>query len=533
MSPPPDDPTRRDLLRVVTLAGVTLVVGCPAPGPPGKADDTEAGDTPPGDDTGEDTDTGDPPRPPPTGCIFVSVDEQGPDLFSHRGHPEVHTPELDRLAAEGVSLSHLYTAAPICAPTRQSLLTGLFPQEHGQLTNGHVFHQDNPTLAGFFTDQGLATACFGKLHTQNDESLHTFGFQRVLTTDSGAAWDAAMDRWIDWSAPRPPRDAADDAIFAEGPVNGMRGRPLDDLGRSDDWVLLQEALAWLREHREERFFLYLSFRAPHYPWDLPREHYYRFDPAEVTLPEVLPGDRDDTIGATWSDARWGWSELSEPWTRLCLARYLGAIEWVDRLMGELRRALEELGILDTTLLTYTSDHGEMAGAKGLWLKSVHYDPACRKPFIARLPGTLPAGGVSGALVSEVDLWPTVAGLMGLGEALSEARPALRGVDRSAALLTPDDPSLGAAQVFSVESLSAWDRPPWQLMCRGPRYKLIRYRGPDDLPSEWELYDMEQDPGEQVNLHGQPDLAEVEAELDAAMDAFLASIREPAFPVTEA
>ena len=453
--------------------------------------------------------------------LYISSDEHNPKALGFEGHPDAITPNLDRLAAEGMVLSRVYTTTPVCASTRQSMLTGLWPQEHGQLGNGYVFHELSWTLAEHFTDQGLSTACFGKLHTQNDEETHSFGFQTFISTASGARWDDLYAAYVE-GLDQPIPDPEHTPIFEEIPFAGFDGHPLADPRRDDDYIMLQEAIAWLRAHKDERFFLYVSFRAPHYPWRLPDEHYYRYDPATMTLPENIPGDLDDCrIGAHWVEEL-GWDGMTEEQTRLCLALYMGAVSWIDTLVGELLKVLEELGLVNSTAVVYTSDHGDMLGEKGLWLKSCFFDGAVRKPLIVRAPGHIPSGTRSDALLSELDLWPTLAGLIQADVGLD----GLTGQDHSGVLL--GERETGRDVVFSMYGISERETYPWLMMARDERYKLVRYRTWTWDETAYELYDLALDPTEIENIHEDPSLAERKASLSAAMDACLAGMRSPTF-----
>ncbi|MCK6517102.1 sulfatase-like hydrolase/transferase [Myxococcota bacterium] len=532
--------TRRALLQgagalSVVGAGFTLQA-CRAPSGKDATDDTEADDTGLVDSVGEDSggedsggdDTEDsgvedgPVARSQLSVLYISSDEHNPKALGFEGHPDAMTPNLDRLAAEGMVLNRVYTTMPVCAPTRQSLLTGLWPQEHGQLSNAYVFNELNWTLAEHFTEQGFATACFGKLHTQNDEETHSFGFQSFISTASGARWDELYAAYVE-GLDQPIGDPEHEAIFADIPFSGFDGHPLADPRRDDDYVLLQEAIAWLRAHKDERFFLYVSFRAPHYPWRLPNDYYYRYDPAMMTLPENIAGDLDDCrIGAHWVEEM-GWDGMTEEQSRLCLALYMGAVSWIDTLVGELLAVLEELGLSKSTAVVYTSDHGDMLGEKGLWLKSTFFEGAARKPFIVRAPGHIPPGTRSDAMLSEIDLWPSLAGLIEANAGLES----LSGQDHSGVFL--GETATGRDVVLSMYGLNPTDTDPWLMMARDDRYKLVRYRTWTWDETAYELYDLSLDPTEIDNIHDDPSLADKKAELSAAMDACLAGMRDSAFP----
>lgn len=515
--------SRRHLLKGLASGGVVIgLYGCKGRDVDSSRDSVpgDSGDSSPDDTRLDSEHSDDPVDLSEFNVLTISADELHPGFLGFMGHPDARTPNLDALRAQSLLCTRVYVSYPICAPTRSSLLTGLFPQEHGQFYNNWVLHEGYDTFPAHFARGGFRTACFGKLHTQNDEATNTFGFGTLLSVESGAPWEAVWERYAG-ELPRSDPDPADEAVLLGCPYSGFTGRPLADPNEDDDYILVQEAIAWMREHAGERFFLYVSMRSPHYPWDLPSAWYYLHEPSVVTLPEVDPEDYKDSFGAVASMRDHDWSTMTEEQSRLCMARYLGAIAWHDHLVGLLLAALEELGLSQKTLVAWTSDHGDMAGEKGLWLKKVMFDAAARKPLLLRMPGVLPEGGSSDVLLSEVDLWATMGGLVGM-----QQLPGVRGRDRSAALLGLEE---GPQRVFAVAGIEEWDGHPWMVMCREARYKFVRYRPAEGHQQGLELYDMDVDPNEVVNLAYEEGYAAVVDELSVAVDIFLSSVQEPAFP----
>lgn len=519
---------RRRVLAGLASGGVVLGLGA-CRGDKAPPDDSRpGGDSGSGDSGSDDSVTESQPHSGDSGggegpynILTISADELHPGFLSVLGHPDARTPNLDALRAQGMLCTRVYVSYPLCGPTRASLLTGLFPQEHGQFHNSYMLHEGYDTLPAHYTRAGFKTACFGKLHTQNDESKHFFGFETLLSVESGVPWSVV---WKEYAGdlPRSEADPADFALFKDMPYDGFNGRPLADPREDDDYILVQEAIAWLREHAGERFFLYVSLRAPHYPFDLPTDYYYLHDPAAVTLPTVDPNDYLDSVAARASMSDHSWGTMTEDQTRLVMARYLGAVAWHDHLVGQLLAALEELGLAERTLVAWVSDHGDMAGEKGLWLKNVMFDAAARKPLLLRLPGVIAPGSTSEVLLSEVDLWPTLGGLAGTTGEI----PNIRGRDRSAALLGLED---GPEHVYAVAGIDTWDGHPWMVMARDSRYKLTRYR-PSEGKRAYELYDLDLDPQEVLNLAEDGTYADKLAELSGAIDRLLNSIAEPLHPL---
>ncbi|MCB9796994.1 MAG: sulfatase-like hydrolase/transferase [Alphaproteobacteria bacterium] len=466
----------------------------------------------------------------PWNVLFICSDEHNPKVLGFAGHPAVKTPNLDAMAAQSLRCTHTYVASPICAPTRQSWLTGLYPQEHGQVANQFVFDPRNPTLIERVRDAGYATSCLGKLHTNTPELDGAFGFERLLNHNDKERWQAIAGPYADPSAAKPYFDPDDDALIKAMPGKsgqGFRSRVRPDLGSSNDFVLVEEAKKTLAAADGSRpFFLYVSLRFPHYPFDLPEDFYYRHAPASLPPPPSPPADRSATPGAAHSARRRSWDEMSEAQRRLLQARYYGAVEFTDHLVGELLGALEASGRAQDTLVVYTTDHGDMAGEKALWLKSVMFDAAARKPLLLRMPGELAQGQRFDGLLSEVDLLPSVMGLIGLGAQVPED---ISGRDLSAALRSGD---AGRAR----EAVVAYDqvdeaRHARVSMIRTARHKYVVYDDPKRFPdAPAELYDMAEDPEEERSLGADPSTEALRAELAEQLRAAAATLRAPRFPI---
>ncbi|MCP4805361.1 MAG: sulfatase-like hydrolase/transferase [Proteobacteria bacterium] len=441
--------------------------------------------------------------------LYLCSDEHNPALL---GHDIVETPNLDRLRAESVDCQASYVASPVCAPTRQSWITGLYPPEHGQLANQYVFDARTPTLIQNFRDAGYRTTCLGKLHTWGDEVDGALGFERILNessegwTDVKRAWRATNDK--------PFFDEEDAKLFGTMPFGKrFRGRVRPDETTCASWMLTQEARVALRSPPKDPFFLYVSLRAPHYPFDLPQPWYHRYRADEMP---GATGPSPEASRSTRLQARLHrWHELLPEHHRLLQARYFGAVTYMDHLIGQVLDELDAQGLRDNTLVVYSSDHGDMTGERGGWLKHTMFDPSARKPLLLRVPAVAPQ--VYPHLISEVDVLQTVAGLVGV----PSDGP---GIDLSDALLSGES---GRETAFATDYVQE-DGRIGMSMVRGKRFKLTRYELPTFQPAV-ELFDMEGDPGETVDLADDPLYAPVVADLVERDDAFRGSQLRPSFP----
>lgn len=364
-----------------------------------------------------------------------------------------------------------------------------------------------------FRAAGYRTTCLGKLHTWNSERDGDLGFDSILNEKSGEAWTEVHRRWR-ISREQPEFDATDAPLFGTMPFGErFRGRVRPDPGSCGSWLLTQEATQALRNTGSDPFFLYVGLRSPHYPFDLPRPWYHRFDPKE--MPGAFGPPSSQSRGTQLQAHRRGWGRLSPEHHRLLQARYYAAVEYTDYLVGLVLDELEASGQADNTLVVYTSDHGDMAGERGCWLKHTMFDASARKPLLIRGAG-LPTGNYD-HLVSEVDVLPTIAALAGIPHPFE-----ISGRDLSGALRSG---SSGRETCFASDFINEKGEMA-MTMARGKRFKLTRYTAPTWGDESVELFDMEQDPGEEQDLAPDPLYEPVVEELMSREQTWRTGLRAP-------
>ncbi|MBI3972245.1 MAG: sulfatase-like hydrolase/transferase [Chloroflexi bacterium] len=466
----------------------------------------------------------------PWNVLAITSDEHNAKMLGCAGHPVVRTPNLDRLASEGTRFTKAYCAQPICAPTRQTFITGLYSFEHGQYGNGYVFDKRHPTWAHHFGRCGYTTGCIGKMHTNNEDYHYGFDVRvsRSMISDEikarreqhpptddphdKALFDAVTDNWG-----KPPR---------------LRARIARDGDLEPDGVMTNEAIAFLRRHGPAGrkggapFFLHASLSQPHWPWVLPEAFYYMYDPSTIDYVPYRPGELDHNAFALRRRRAFGWEANTDEQNRLARARYCGAVSWLDHNVGRLLDTLDALGLAEHTLVVYFTDHGDMASEKGLWLKSLLYESSARVPLIMRMPGVIAPGAVNETLVNHADLFPTLAALAGTGDRLPER---ISGLDLSRCITDGTDGVEGPRFTIAFDGVYRDGSGCAQLMARSGQFKLIQY-DVDDPGQRDVLYDLEDDPDETRNLADDPAYAEVVREHEAAFAAFFAKLRPPLFPV---
>ena len=479
------------------------------------------------------------------------------DAVGAYGNPVVSTPNLDRLAREGVRFGRAYVTNPFCMPSRASILTGRWPHAHGLWDNGVRLPPDTPTLATALGALGYRTAIVGKGH------LDVHG--AADSPDRMAGWDdpALAARWEGrpyygfqeqrrTNGHNQPAGQYGDFLYREHPhavplmkMENALEPPVGHCWKSALPVELHSstyvgdnAVEFIRRQAsaETPFFLWASFPDPHEPFCPPRPYCDMYDPAAMPPPLRRPGetlDKPPHFRGEVDGAHPGWrpygrfsqarEDRSEAEDRYAKALYYGMVSLIDHNVGRILAALEETGQLDDTIVVYVSDHGELLGdhwlyAKGPW----HYDACTRVPLMVRYPAAAPAGRVVDDFVSLADLVPTLCELTGApytswppgpgddpgGVPPPGALPDVQGISLVPAL-RGEGP--GRSQVMT-EFAWRFVADLHQKTLRTRDWRITAYAG----RPYGELYDLREDPDELVNRWDDPALRGVRGELTAAL-----------------
>ena len=469
-------------------------------------------------------------------------------------NPEIRTPNLDRLAEQGMLFNRAYTVNPTCTPTRASLITGKYPSQHGAWSLGTKLSETEHTIGEDFVEAGYRTGLVGKAHfqplagTPEYPSLESYPIMQDL------------DFWRDFHGPfygfehiEVCRNHTDEAHVGqhyalwmeENGLENWRDYYLPPTGNNEGqyrkWLIPEEFHydAWIAERTNalleqysrdgESFFLWASFFDPHPKYLAPEPWDTMYDPDELTVPSATEGEHEanpphfrltqeeDPDFSPWRESGQGLHgfhshvhddrELAKD-----IACYYGMISLMDKYIGSILDRLEELGLAENTLVVFTTDHGHFYGHHGLIAKGAfHYEDMIRLPFIARWPGHIPAGERSDALISLVDLPVTFLHAAGIEVPRTmtgcDIRPALTGegeVRDHVLVENRHEPTTIHAKTYVDE-----------------RYKLTVYFNRD----YGELFDLEEDPGEVNNLWDDPDHQELKAELTRKL-LFAEMAKEP-------
>ena len=417
--------------------------------------------------------------------LFIAVDDLRDWVGHLGGHPNATTPHIDRLAKRGVSFTRAYCSAPLCNPSRISLLTGVAPSKSGVYGNGEKLRQKLPdavTLMQHFRASGYSVRGAGKIF--HGTSAYDMDSWDIFFKSSGSKKhrvkrDSSLPKsaWVPWGALACSDDEMLDGINAK-------------------WIITE-----LKKPQEKPFFLAYGLTKPHLTWSVPQK-YFDLHPLEgIKLPPTKKGDLDDLPAFGKKLAREVYDPSGErdfavkpngdhanvivnnQWLKAVQA-YLATISFADAQIGRVLDALDRSGHADNTIVVLWGDHGWHLGEKNHWRKHALWDVSTRTPLIFSAPQGVAKDKLCQRPVSLIDIYPTLIDLCGL--------PKRRGLDGQSLKSLLENPE------------RKWDRP--VVITYGlnnhavqtERWRYIRYRDGGQ-----ELYDHERDPNEWTNLASIP------------------------------
>ncbi|MFV2069117.1 MAG: sulfatase [Pirellulales bacterium] len=428
--------------------------------------------------------------------IFILTDNQGAWTLGCYGNPDIRTPHIDRLAAEGVRFTRALSSNPVCSPTRATFLTGLLPSQHGVHSFLDPKFMMGPeaynTLAEFTSlgeilrDAGYACGLSGKWHL-GANLTPSEGFEFWVTKPDGST-----------------REFYDQQVIEDGKLRMEAGYT------TDLWT--RKGIRFIEQNKERPFFLLLAYNGPYALGRLMlnrarnRHADYYHDKQFMSFPR---------------DAMHPWQFHNKQFhnSQVAIERVAAETSGVDDGVGEIMATLERLGLDDNTLVVYAADQGWMGGQNGLWGMGDHTRPIgahelmMKIPFIVRHPGRIAAGKTCDLLVSNYDLLPSLLGYLDLGDKLPR-QPERPGRDVSPRL-RGEETAWDNVVFYEMETCRAVRTDRWKLVLRHPS-------GPH------ELYDMRSDPRERFNLYGEPGTESVKAELQDRLETFFARYADPRY-----
>lgn len=448
--------------------------------------------------------------------LLIMTDQQRTDTLGFMGKTPCRTPNMDRIAAEGISFDRAICTSPLCLPSRASIFTGQYPHQVDMMRNSDTIAVE-PTLTDRLRDRGYYTAYAGKWHLEPSGQPKAFrgrekalGLDDVHGGDERAKGVRQIDRWFDVAE---GQNSYDYSVWCEEqglpdgwPVSDpdvrTHRKPSMTIPRTkrqelppdstyDAWVT-DIALRFYDERpKDQPFFLVTSWFGPHPPFLIPEPYYSMVDPADIPEPPNFQPGANKPQANTTSFYHQLWLDHGEDWAawKKSVAVYWGYVTMMDDLLGRLMRRLEEDGVLDDTLLIFASDHGEMLGQHGLWHKMMPYEEALRVPLLMRWPGHIEPGIRSTAASSLIDIPATI--LNAVGEPTPDE---YLGRDLAPAFQDGGEWQSDAYRFAEHKPLGEWHRTvEWRLVTNN-RFKYVWNQGDLD-----EFYDLNADPYEMENL----------------------------------
>ena len=427
--------------------------------------------------------------------LFIAVDDLRPQLNCY-GRSQMISPNLDRLAREGMMFERTYCQQAVCAPSRASLLTGLRPD------STEIYDLDTPvrkqlpnvlTLPQHFKNNGYQTAGLGKLyhHHRDDQESFTRGVWHPNGTWPGYVTEEIAERrqrlWEEgdkkkkrWRVLGPPTESADvkDEVYPDGKIT-------------------QRAIQEMRRMKDGPFFLGVGYYKPHLAFACPQKYWDMYDRDKIDLADnpFRPKGAPDLAMHNWGELRAYHNipqkgRLSDEMARKLVHGYYACTTFIDTQVGKLLDGLERLGLADNTVVVLWGDHGWNLREHGLWCKHCNFETSVHAPLILKAPGIESPTWKSPALTEFVDIYPTLSDLCGL-----PLPDHLEGTSLVPLLERPN-------RNWKPAAFSQYPR--GRIMgysMKTDRYRYTEWQKPDSTVAARELYDHEEDPQENVNVAG--------------------------------
>lgn len=432
--------------------------------------------------------------------LFITTDQQRWDSLPCYGLDFMQTPNLNRLSKEGMVFDKCIVPSPVCVPCRASIMCGQYPSVTGVLGNSNWLPNHVPTWPSIIGQTGRRTAAIGKMHFNPWDALEGFD-ERIMAEDKRHIY--LPDHHVQFLA----------AHGLDRPHPTTLPQYYENLGASItprerkfhvDGFVGDQAAQWIDQNGSEPFAAWVSFPGPHDPYDPPEDMANLYANAPIPAPVGSP---DELITKPPAQRSRGAGTINNSMFRLDLSKatpehytkwrehYYANITLIDEGIGKMISALESHGVLDDTLIIFTSDHGDALGDHGLPFKGFFYDCMSRVPLIIRGPD-VPANQRSKSLVSTLDLVPLF-----YNACEAKAPATLQGEDITQ-LFNDPNATLREAAFSEIGG---------RTMVRTNTHKYAHY-----ADGSAELYDLENDPNEIENLAGNKDYSDAEHHLKSLL-----------------
>lgn len=452
------------------------------------------------------SDTQDQQRP---NILLLCTDQQRFDALGAAGNPEIHTPNLDRLAGQGARFTQCYVQNPVCGPSRASLMTGRYVHSHGLWANGVSLPDEATVITEPLAAAGYDCGLVGKYHLaacmkgRTEYAPPGMRVFRWAHDPYRGSSENAYHRYLKSVHPELYRRAVDSA----DPL-GFDSMPTE--AHYSHWIA-EETIDYLTESRrpDQPFFFIANFFDPHHGFGAPPEYLDRYDPEQLSRPVGSPAELatkpdiyTDASKESYGGHARGFADYSAEELQQVKAAYYAMVTLIDDEVGRILDTLDAQGLADDTIVIFTSDHGELLGDHQLMLKGpMMYDCSVRVPLLIRHPGRIAEGTVIDDLVQWIDLSATIVDAAGA--------PALPQAQGSSLLPRASGRTETPIRDWAISeyrnSGHPYDPPVHTTMVRHGRHKLVVHHGgpATNRSRQGELYDLAADPDELINLYDDP------------------------------
>ncbi|MCK4294024.1 MAG: sulfatase-like hydrolase/transferase [Planctomycetes bacterium] len=417
--------------------------------------------------------------------LFLFADQLGYTRCGYAGDDKARTPNIDKLALQGVNFHNAVSNMPVCSAYRASLFTGKYTTTTGMVINELHMRTDHECFGHVVTRSGYQTGYIGKWHLYANQLGNHYNPKNSFVPPGpdrlgfDGYWAAYNFHHIYYNA----------YYHTDSPEKIPYGQGAYEPDAQTDMMI-----EYLRGAAEsgKPFAAFLSYGTPHDPWsakNVPDKYREMFESVSLPNPPNYK-DRNDKYADGWGRLNPDQRRSLETWRR----NYYAMTANLDWNIGRLLEALDKAGLAENTIIVFTSDHGEMFGAQGRRAKNIFYEEAARVPFLMRWPKRIPAGSVADACLSTVDIMPTVLSLMNL-KVPKEAE----GMDLSHCALGRKGPEPQAAFLQNTGACAAWENAHEWRALRDKQYTYAVYR----VDKSELLFDNKNDPYQMTNLAADP------------------------------
>ena len=435
--------------------------------------------------------------------LLIMTDQHRKDAIGVYGNPIIRTPNLDSLASSGVRFENCYVQHAACMPSRACIFTGRYPMAHRVRTNGVPLPETETTLAHVFARHGYRTGGAGKFHFIPHYPYRSplpmmethpdpyYGFQEFHLGEDGRSGE----HWVWIKRNYPEHDKTPDHKIP--------------LKLHNSYWSASHTIDFIRKcaGSDRPFFAFCSFVDPHHSYNPPspyREMYKKQDMPEAIGKQSELDDKPPHLKARTKRLEGAGKNVAYNRTQ-----YYGEVTFIDDSIGRVLKVLDELRIRDNTLIAFISDHGDMLGDHGLYFKGLAYPQSANVPLILNWPGHLREGKVVNGIVQEIDVFPTIMELVGI-----DTPPGVQGKSQAKVLAT-DNNDTGYEYAYIEHAGSDYS-------LRSLKWRFSYYPG----KNYGELYDLEKDPHEFVNLWSHSEFANLKRQLTATLLDRIVGTRDP-------